>query len=56
LGITHILICSAEWQRLADGYGYFRLGDRDLNRLLSYLHSLPLAFDDGSGNVLLSVS
>jgi hypothetical protein len=56
LGITHILICSSEWQRLADGYGYFRLGDRDLNRFLGWLHSLPLVFDDGSGNVLLSVS
>jgi hypothetical protein len=56
LGITHILICSSEWQRLADGYGYFRLGDRDLNRFLGWLHSLKLVFDDGSGNVLLSVS
>ena len=55
LGITHILICSSEWQRLADGYGYFRLSDEHLSRFYQWLHTLPLVFDDHSGNVLLSV-
>jgi hypothetical protein len=55
LGVTHILICSSEWQRLADGYGYFRLSDEHLSRFYQWLHTLPLVFDDHHGNVLLSV-
>jgi len=53
--VTHILICSAEWQRLADGYGYFRLGDDHLNRFNAWVHALPLSFDDHQGNVLLEL-
>ncbi|HLH30988.1 MAG TPA: hypothetical protein VKY31_07275 [Terriglobia bacterium] len=55
LSITHILICSSEWQRLADSAGYFRLPDDHLNRFLTWVHTLPVMFDDGHGNVLLVV-
>jgi 4-amino-4-deoxy-L-arabinose transferase-like glycosyltransferase len=55
MGVTHILICNSEWQRLADGYGYFRLSDEHLSRFYQWLHTLPLVFDDHHGNVLLSV-
>jgi hypothetical protein len=55
LGVTHILISSSEWQRLADGYGYFRLADEHLNRFNVWVHMLPVLFDDHQGNVLLSL-
>jgi hypothetical protein len=55
LGVTHILICSSEWQRLADTKGYFRLSDDHLSRFLAWLHRLPVLFDDHRGNVLLVV-
>jgi hypothetical protein len=54
-GVTHILICSSEWQRLADGYGYFRLSDEHLRRFYLWIHTLTPVFDDHRGNVLLSV-
>jgi hypothetical protein len=56
LGVTHILISSSEWQRLADAYGYFRLEDAHLNRFHAWVHLLPVVFDDHQGNVLLSLS
>jgi hypothetical protein len=56
LGITHILVCSSEWQRLADSTGYFRLTDDHLNRFLRWLHTLPVLFDDHQGNAVLVVS
>jgi hypothetical protein len=55
LGITHILICSSEWQRLADTAGYFRLDDDHLKLFLGWLHTLPVLFDDHRGNVVLSL-
>ena len=55
LGITHILVCSAEWQRLADTTGYFRLPDDHLTIFLAWLHSLPVMFDDHAGNAVLKV-
>ena len=55
LGVTHILICSSEWQRLADSAGYFRLSDDHLKLFSSWLHTLPVLFDDHRGNVVLSL-
>ena len=55
LGVTHILICSSEWQRLADAYGYFRLADEHLGRFYGWIHTLPVSFDDHRGNVLLAL-
>jgi hypothetical protein len=55
LRVTHILICSSEWQRLADATGYFRLSDQHLSRFSSWMHMQPVLFDDHRGNVLLSV-
>jgi hypothetical protein len=55
LGITHILICSSEWQRLADTVDYFRLPDDHLHLFLNWLHTLPVMFDDHHGNALLAV-
>ncbi|PYS54386.1 MAG: hypothetical protein DMG13_08495 [Acidobacteria bacterium] len=56
LGITHILISSSEWQRLADGYGYFRLADEHLSRFRAWISRLPVLFDDHRGNLLISLS
>lgn len=56
LGITHILVCSSEWQRLAESTGYFRLPDDHLDRFLRWLHTLPVMFDDHQGNAVLVVS
>jgi hypothetical protein len=55
LGVTHILICSSEWQRLADAAGYFRLSDDHLKLFSRWLHTLPVLFDDHRGNVVLSL-
>ena len=55
LGVTHILVCSSEWQRLADTAGYFQLPDDQLKLFLSWLHTLPVLFDDHRGNVVLSL-
>jgi hypothetical protein len=55
LGVTHILICSSEWQRLADAFGYFRLPDDHLKRFTDWLHTLPVVFDDRHGDVLLEM-
>jgi hypothetical protein len=55
LGITHILVCSSEWQRLADATGYFRLPDDQLKPFLAWLHTLPVVFDDHRGNAILSL-
>jgi hypothetical protein len=55
LRVTHVLICSSEWQRLADAYGYFRLSDDHLNRFNAWLHTLPVLFDDHHGNVVLAL-
>ena len=55
LRVTHLLICSSEWQRLADRFGYFRLDDDHLSRLNTWLHTLPVLFDDRRGNVLLAI-
>jgi hypothetical protein len=55
LGITHILVCSSEWQRLADATGYFRLPDEQLKPFLAWLHTLPVVFDDHRGNAILSL-
>jgi hypothetical protein len=54
-GITHILVCSSEWQRLADATGYFRLPDDQLEPFLAWLHTLPVVFDDHRGNAILSL-
>ena len=55
MGVTHILICSSEWQRLAGANGYFRLSDDHLSRFNAWLHTLSLLFDDHQGNVLLKI-
>lgn len=55
LGITHLLITSVEWQRLADSRGYFRLTDDHLKVFYGWLRALPVVFDDHHGNVLVTV-
>jgi len=55
LEVTHILICSSEWERLAGAYGYFRLSDDHLSRVNAWLHTLSLLFDDHQGVVLLRI-
>jgi hypothetical protein len=53
--VTHVLVCSSEWQRLADSTGYFRLPDDHLRRLLAWFRTLHVIFDDHHGNVVLAL-